>query len=160
MTKVIYPGTFDPISYGHIDLVKRGLKLFDKIIIAISTGQNKSPLFTKEARLELIGELFKDEPRVEVILFDGLLVDVIEKMGAKAVLRGLRAVSDFEYEFQMASVNHKLSPNMETIFLTPDEQYMCLSSSMVKEVARIDVSRTAPFVPEIVFKALQKKFAQ
>ncbi|WP_119343407.1 pantetheine-phosphate adenylyltransferase [Facilibium subflavum] len=157
MTKVVYPGTFDPISYGHIDLVKRALCLFDHVIVAISTGTNKQTFFDVHERFSITKEVFHEYQRVTVIQFEGLLVDLVDQHKAKAVIRGLRAVSDFEYEFQMASINHHLNKNVETIFLTPDEKYTYLSSTMIREVARIDPERVAEFVSPVVLEALKKK---
>lgn len=157
MTRVVYPGTFDPISYGHIDLVKRALRLFNKVIIAISTGSGKKTLFSQQERLQITQEIFAGHQNVEVVAFDGLLVDFFDTVAADAVIRGLRVVSDFEYEFQMASINYRLNNKVETIFLTPDEKYTCLSSTMIREVARIDPSRVAQFVAPVVLKALAKK---
>lgn len=155
-THVIYPGTFDPITNGHIDIINRGLKLFDRVTIAVSTGFNKNTLFTLAQRVTLAQEIFKDNPSVDVLAFDGLLADFFMKIKADAVIRGLRAVSDFEYEFQMSAINHKLNPDIETIFLTPDEEYTCLSSTMIRQVAKIDPNRVSSFVPENVLKALHQ----
>ena len=157
MKRVVYPGTFDPISYGHIDLVRRALGLFDEVVIAISTGDGKKTLFSQQERLQITKEVFAKYPQVDVVAFDGLLVDFFDRIGADAVIRGLRAVSDFEYEFQMASINYRLNKKVETIFLTPDEKYTCLSSTMIREVARIDPAQAAQFVVPVVLKALEKK---
>ncbi|MFZ9034562.1 MAG: pantetheine-phosphate adenylyltransferase [Francisellaceae bacterium] len=155
---VVYSGTFDPITHGHVDLVDRARRLFDHITVAISTGLNKKPLFTKKERFKIANEVFKSYDNVEVITFDGLLVDCVKDLGAKAVIRGLRAVTDFEYEFQMASINHKLDDDFETIFMIPDEKYTCLSSTMIREVAKIDPMRVRDFVSPVVFEAILKKF--
>lgn len=157
MSKVVYPGTFDPISYGHVDLVERADKLFDKVIVAISTGSNKQTLFDESERLTIAQKVLKPYKNVSVMRFDGLLVDFVEKVGAKVVIRGLRAVSDFEYEFQMAAINRRLKTDIETVFLTPDERYTCLSSTMIREVARIDPMRVKTFVSPIVLEALKAK---
>lgn len=157
MKRVVYPGTFDPISYGHIDLVRRALGLFDEVVIAISSGDGKKTLFSQQERLQITKEVFAEYPQVDVVAFDGLLVDFFDRIGADAVIRGLRAVSDFEYEFQMASINYRLNKKVETIFLTPDEKYTCLSSTMIREVARIDPAQAAQFVAPVVLKALEKK---
>ena len=158
--KVVYSGTFDPITLGHVDLVERALCLFDEVIIGVSTGTGKSPLFNTNERVELAKQVFKNNRRISVQQFSGLLVDFVEKVGARAVLRGLRAVSDFEYEFQMAAINRKLNGQVETIFLTPSEQYTCLSSTMIREVAKIDPNRMPDMVHPIVVEALRKKLAK
>ena len=140
----VYPGSFDPITLGHEDLVHRSLRLTDRLIVAVAhtATQKKSSLFSVEDRVELIHTVFADEPRVECTSFDGLLVDFCRERGADLVVRGLRAVSDFEYEFQMAQMNQELSPGLETVFLTPEVNYSFLSASLVREVARLggDVS--------------------
>ncbi|MBT5361730.1 MAG: pantetheine-phosphate adenylyltransferase, partial [Gammaproteobacteria bacterium] len=137
MKTVVYPGTFDPITNGHIDLVERSACLFDRVVVAVVSADStsKTPLFSVEERTVLAGELFLDRPEVEVVAFDGLLVDFARSMGADAILRGLRAVSDFEFEFQLAGMNRHLAPEIETLFLTPAQQYGYLSSSMVREIA-------------------------
>lgn len=156
MSKVIYPGTFDPITNGHIDIVDRCLKLFEKVIVAVGSQAEKIPLFTVDERLELIHEVLKDRKNVEVDTFEGLLVNYADSKGAVAVVRGLRAVSDFEYEFQMALMSRKLLPSVERIFLVPAEEHVYLSSSVVKEIAGLggDVSQ---FVPEVVAERLRAK---
>ena len=131
--------------------------LFDEVVIAISTGDGKKTLFSQQERLQITKEVFAKYPQVDVVAFDGLLVDFFDRIGADAVIRGLRAVSDFEYEFQMASINYRLNKKVETIFLTPDEKYTCLSSTMIREVARIDPAQAAQFVVPVVLKALEKK---
>ena len=135
-TRVIYPGTFDPITNGHIDLVSRASKMFDEVVVAIAIGHHKNPVFTLEERVALAKESLKHLPNVEFLGFDGLLVNFFREQKATAVLRGLRAVSDFEYEFQMALTNKKLNSNADTVFLTANAENMYLSSSIVKEVAR------------------------
>lgn len=153
----IYPGTFDPITNGHIELVRRGLKIFDEIIVAVTTAQKKHPLFTIEERLKLIKGTFDDWENVAVDLFDGLLVDYVRSKNGTGVIRGLRAVSDFEYEFQMALMNRRLDINIETVFMMPSEQYTFLTSTIIKEVASFGGS-VENFVPQIVEKALKEKF--
>jgi pantetheine-phosphate adenylyltransferase len=155
----IYPGTFDPITLGHVDLIQRAVHLFDRLILAISVNPRKTPLFTLEERLAMARTLAADLPQVEVESFDGLLVDFVRRKQARVVLRGLRAFSDFEYEFQMTLSNRKMAPDVETLFLMPDENYSYVSSTMVKEVAALggDVSR---FVPGFVLDALRRKMAQ
>jgi len=154
---VVYPGTFDPITNGHVDLIIRALKLFDKVIVAIPEEVcHKNPLFSVEERLEIIKEIFKDNEKVEIKTFKGLLIDFVKDVGAVAIIRGLRAVSDFEYELQMALMNSHLS-GVETIFFMSSEENMFVSSSIVKEVAKFggDVSNK---VPKIVYERLREKF--
>ena len=153
----VYPGTFDPITLGHVSVVKRGLLVFDKIIVAVAKETQKNTFFSLEERYSMLKEIFQDEDRVEVMKFEGLLVDFVRSVGARVILRGLRTVSDFEYEFQMAGMNRRLSPELETMFLTPAEQYEFISSSMIREIAKLkgDVSS---FVPKCVEERLIKKF--
>lgn len=152
----IYPGTFDPITNGHLDLVIRAQQIFDEVIIAVSDNPSKNPLFDVEQRRLLISEVTKDMPHVRIETFDALLVNFVRQQGAKFIIRGLRAVSDFEYEFQLASANRRLDENVETIFLTPSESNYFISSSLVREIARYggDVSS---FVPAVVAQALDAK---
>jgi len=152
----IYPGTFDPISNGHLDIVHRASVLFDHIVITVSTNPNKTPLFSLQERRHLVEQTVSDLPSVEVDILDGLLVQYARKIGASVLIRGLRAVSDFEYEFQMALMNRKLSPLLETVFLMPSEEYTYINSSIVKEVARLG-GRIDCFIPEVVAKALKAK---
>ncbi len=143
----IYPGTFDPLTFGHIDLAHRALRLFDRLIVAIAVDTDKHPTFTAEERIEMAQLAFADEgDAITVSSFDGLLVDFARDQGAQAIIRGLRAVSDFEYEFQLASMNRQLAPDLESIFLTPAKEYAFVSSSLVKEVAALggDVSHFVP----------------
>ncbi|MBT3619883.1 MAG: pantetheine-phosphate adenylyltransferase [Porticoccaceae bacterium] len=158
MKTIVYPGTFDPITNGHIDLIERASKLFDKIIVAIASNQKKSPLFDIDERISLAGECLQHLPNVEIKGFDYLLVNFVNDCEADAVMRGLRAVSDFEYEFQLANMNRALSPDIESIFLTPAEKFSYISSSLVREISSLkgDVSK---FVPANVGDALIKKFA-
>lgn len=155
----VYPGTFDPITNGHHDLIKRGAALFDELIVGIADSKRKGPLFTLDERIELSAEILKEFDNVRVVGFDVLLADFATKMNAKVILRGLRAVSDFEYEFQLASMNRHLIPNIETMFLTPAEQFSFISSSLIKEIAMLngDVSE---FAHPIVQQALKDKFTQ
>ncbi len=155
MKIAIYPGTFDPITNGHSDLVQRAARLFDRVIVAIATGAGKAPEFSIEERLALATEVLAPMEGVVVRAFDTLLVDFARECGAGVILRGLRAVSDFEYEFQLASMNRHLSPEVETLFLTPAEEYAYISSSLVREIAALggDVS---PFVHEKVVAALKR----
>jgi len=153
----IYPGTFDPITNGHADIVRRGLKLFDRVIVALADNLRKQPLFTLRERRRMVRETLRDDERVEVDSFSGLLVDYARRRDAKFVIRGLRAVADFEYEFQFAHMNRQLAPEVETIFLMTNEDNFFVSSSLVREVAEMggDIRRV---VPPVVFSALKKKF--
>lgn len=154
----ICPGSFDPITNGHIDIIERGAKIFDKVIVAVFNNQSKSPLFTIEERLELIKESTKHLPNVTCDVSNGLLVDYAVKNNIDVILRGLRAVSDFEYEMQITSMNRKLSKEVETFFMMTNNQYSFLSSSIVKEVARYN-SDVSDLVPPVVAEALKKKFS-
>lgn len=156
MRCAIYPGSFDPVTNGHINLVHRGLAMFDKLVIAVANNTKKSPLFTFEERLELLRSCFTDEPRVEVDAFEGLLVEYAENKGIPVVLRGLRAVSDFEYEFQMANMNRKLSSKIETIFMMTSEDHFYISSGLVREVAKLGGS-VEKLVPAPVYESLKHK---
>ena len=153
MKTIVYPGTFDPITNGHVDLVERASKLFGKVVIGIASNHQKSPLFTIEERIQLAKKCLKHIPNVEIYGFSCLLVDFVEQCHADAIMRGLRAVSDFEYEFQMANMNRALSPEIESIFLTPSEKFSYISSSLVREISSLkgDVSQ---FVPANVAEAL------
>jgi pantetheine-phosphate adenylyltransferase len=154
----IYPGTFDPITSGHIDLVTRASRIFDRVFIAVAESRNKIPLFALEERVDLARRALKDLANVEVLGFDTLLVECARTCGAGVILRGLRAVSDFEFEFQLAGMNRHLGPELETMFLTPSEKYAFVSSSVIREIAKLggDVSG---FVPDLVREALAGKFA-
>lgn len=156
MRTVIYPGSFDPLTNGHLDVIQRATKLFDKVIVAVAKNESKNPLFTLNERVALARKATSHLPHVEVDSFDGLLVDYVESCGGQAVVRGLRAVSDFEFEFQLALMNRKLNERIETIFMMPKDTYTFLSSRIVKEIARLggDVSS---FVPSNVQKALKTK---
>lgn len=155
-TIAIYPGTFDPITNGHTDLIQRAARLFDRVIVAVAAVSGKKPVFTLEERVALAREVLAEINNVEVCGFDSLLVDFMQQKGATVILRGLRAVSDFEYEFQLASMNRNLNPDIETLFLTPAEQYTYISSSLVREIAGLggDVS---PFVHKKVVAALHDR---
>ncbi len=157
MKTAIYPGTFDPVTNGHVDVAKRAAELFDKVIVCVAVNTLKSPLFTGPERVEMIRESLSDTKNIEVEEFTGLLVDFARKKNAEAIVRGLRAVSDFEYEFQMALTNRKLCADVDTIFLMPHENYTYLNSTIVREIARFggDVSE---FVPDHVKKQLIAKF--
>ncbi|MFD1018060.1 pantetheine-phosphate adenylyltransferase [Thalassobacillus hwangdonensis] len=158
MTRLaICPGSFDPITYGHLDIIQRGSKVFDHIIVAVFNNQSKSPLFDVEERLHLIKESTKDIPNVSVDSCSGLLMDYAKSKNAQAIIRGLRAVSDFEYEMQITSMNRKLNEDIETFFMMTNNQYSFLSSSTVKEVAKYRAS-VSDLVPPIVEDALKRKF--
>lgn len=154
----IYPGTFDPITNGHLDIIARASNLYNKVIVAVAVNKGKTPLFSLDERVALVREVTPEFPNVQVIGFDNLLVDCARQQGANVILRGLRAVSDFEYEFQLAGMNRRLAPQLETVFLTPAEQYEFISSSMIREIAQLkgDVSC---FVPDSVHQRLIEKFS-
>jgi len=153
----VYPGTFDPITNGHTDLVRRAARVFEKVIVAIAESPHKEPLLPLQERIELSQACLKDVSNIEVVGFRTLLMHFVQESGAGVVVRGLRAVSDFEYEFQLASMNRHLAPEVETLFLTPDERYSFISSSLVKEVARLNGDVTE-FVAPVVKAALQRRF--
>lgn len=159
MLTAVYPGTFDPITRGHEDLVRRAGRLFDRVVVAVAESRNKRPFFSMEERVAMTREALADVPHVSVEGFSGLLIDFVAEQGAIAVLRGLRAASDFEYEFQLAGMNRNLKPDIETIFLTPSDQYMFISASMIREIAQLggDVS---PFVHPLVAKRLSEKISK
>jgi pantetheine-phosphate adenylyltransferase len=157
MAKALYPGTFDPITLGHIDIIKRALNLFDEVTIAIATSKTKVPVFNLEERIGHIESVFDNDKRINVIGFDGLIVDLAREEESNILIRGLRAVSDFEYEFQMASMNRAMSPELESVFLTPKTQFSFISSTLIREIASMggDVSS---FVDPIIEKALKERF--
>ncbi|MCF6336641.1 MAG: pantetheine-phosphate adenylyltransferase [Gammaproteobacteria bacterium] len=154
--KAIYPGTFDPITHGHSDLVERATRLFDRVIVALAANPGKQPTFTLEERLKLARIALKEYDNVEICSFDGLLVEFARTKQARIILRGLRAVSDFDYEFQLAGMNRKLAPDVETLFLTPAEQYSHISSRLVREIATLGGDVT-PFVHEKIRDELTRK---
>jgi pantetheine-phosphate adenylyltransferase len=145
-SRAIYPGSFDPVHFGHLDVIRRSTHLFSDLIIAVAASQSKGPLFTVEERIAMLRETLGDDPAITILPLEGLLVDFAREHGVFTVIRGLRAVSDFEFEFQMALMNRKLEPRLETVYLTPKEDYTYLSSRIMKEVARFggDVSQLAP----------------
>ncbi|MCM8784219.1 MAG: pantetheine-phosphate adenylyltransferase [Candidatus Omnitrophica bacterium] len=157
MQIAIYPGTFDPITYGHIDIIKRANSLFNKVIIAVAKNPSKETLFSWKERVNLVKKAVRDVQGVEVDTFNGLVVDYLKKKKAKIIIRGLRMISDFEYEFQMALTNRKLAPFIETIFMMPNEAYSYLSSKLIKEAGALGADLSY-FVPSFVEKALRKKF--
>lgn len=154
----VYPGSFDPVTFGHLDIIQRGAKIFDKVTVAVLINPSKNPLFTVEERVELIRQVTKDMPKVEIDSFHGLLIDYMKQKKANTIIKGLRAVSDFEYELQMASINRKLDENIETFFMMTNNTYSYLSSSIVKEVARHH-GPVNDLVPEVVEQALKAKHA-
>ena len=155
----IYPGSFDPVTHGHEDLIRRSLQFVDRVIVAVAANSTKAPMFTIEERLGMLREVLQDEPRAEVRSFDGLLADFAKQTNATLVLRGLRAVSDFEYEFQMALMNRQLHGGLETVFMVPAVHLTYLSSSLVREVARLG-GNVAPFVHPVVWRAFQAKLTR
>ncbi|MGD2130968.1 MAG: pantetheine-phosphate adenylyltransferase [Lysobacterales bacterium] len=155
----VYPGTFDPITNGHTDLVARAARVFPKVVVAIAESPHKKPLFTLEERIGLARNQMADLANLEVVGFSNLLVEFVQQIGASIIVRGLRAVSDFEYEFQLASMNRHLAPRVETLFMTPDEDYSFISSSLVKEIARLD-GDVSEFVCAEVQQAMKKRFAE
>lgn len=159
MRTAIYPGSFDPFTNGHLDIVQRATRLFDRVIVAVARSESKHPLFTPEERLALVQESIRRLPNVEADTFDGLLVDYVQRQSAQAVLRGLRAISDFEFEFQMALMNRKLNESFETIFMMPKDTYTFLSSRIVKEIAQLG-GNVSPFVPPHVQTALAARLAR
>jgi pantetheine-phosphate adenylyltransferase len=157
-TLAVYPGSFDPLTNGHVDIIERGARLFDRIIVAILVNAEKAPLFSMAERVDIARKVFKDHANVEVDTFDGLLVDYVAKRHANVLVRGLRAVSDFEYEFQMALMNRRLNPTIETVFMMPAEQYSYISSRLIKEVFALG-GRVHGLVPELVETRLREKQA-
>jgi pantetheine-phosphate adenylyltransferase len=156
MTLAVYPGSFDPLTNGHVDIITRGVRLFDRIIVAIAANAEKAPLFTMDERVEIARGVFKDHRNVEVDTFDGLLVDYMERRHADVIVRGLRAVSDFEFEFQMALMNRRLDEKIETVFMMPAEQYTYISSRLIKEVFALG-GRVHGLVPDMVEARLRDK---
>jgi pantetheine-phosphate adenylyltransferase len=159
MSLAIYPGSFDPLTNGHVDIIARGARLFDKIVVAILANAEKTPLFTMEERVEIAREVFKPHANVEVDTFDGLLVDYVARRHADVIVRGLRAVSDFEFEFQMALMNRRLNDSIETVFMMPAEQYTYISSRLIKEVFSLG-GRVHGLVPDMVEERLRHKVAR
>jgi pantetheine-phosphate adenylyltransferase len=155
-TLAVYPGSFDPLTNGHVDIISRGARLFDRIIVAILVNSEKAPLFSMDERVEIARSVFQHQRNVEVDTFDGLLVDYVERRGAQVIVRGLRAVSDFEFEFQMALMNQRLNPRIETVFMMPAEQYTYISSRLIKEVFTLG-GRVHGLVPELVEQRLRDK---
>jgi pantetheine-phosphate adenylyltransferase len=155
----VFPGSFDPITNGHADIIQRGLGVFDEVVVAVLVNEGKRPMFSTEERVEMIRASFADEPRVRVETFSGLLVDYTRQLGAKVIVRGLRAISDFEYEFQMALMNRRIGPEIETVFMMPAESYSYLSSRLVKEISQLGGPVTG-LVPPIVEERLKQRLAR
>ena len=155
-TLAVYPGSFDPLTNGHVDIILRGARLFDRIIVAILVNAEKSPLFSMAERVEIAREVFKDHKNVDIDTFNGLLVDYVAKRNAQVIVRGLRAVSDFEFEFQMALMNQRLNSKIETVFMMPAEQYTYISSRLIKEVFALG-GRVHGLVPDLVEQRLRQK---
>ncbi|HSN44953.1 MAG TPA: pantetheine-phosphate adenylyltransferase [Casimicrobiaceae bacterium] len=156
MLKIVYPGTFDPFTRGHEDLTRRAARLFDRVIVGVADSRSKQPFFATEERVAMAREVLSAYPNVEVMPFSNLLMDFVHAQGARVILRGLRAVSDFEYEFQMAGMNRNLYPEVETLFLTPGEQYMFVSATIVREIAKFG-GNVSPFVHPLVYARLKAK---
>ena len=152
----IYPGSFDPVTNGHLDLIARGARIFERLVVAVLQNLEKSPLFSAQERADMLREVTREWPNVEVDLFDGLLVDYVRRRNAQVILRGIRAISDYEYEFQMALMNRRLEPNVETVFMMPAEKYSYLSSRIVREVAQLGGSIEG-LVPPLVVERLRSK---
>src|SRR3979409_884622 len=157
-TLAVYPGSFDPLTNGHVDIISGGARMFDRIIVAILVNAEKSPMFSMEERVEIAREVFRSHPKVEVDTFNGLLVDYVERRQAQVIVRGLRAVSDFEFEFQMALMNQRLNSNIETVFMMPAEKYTYISSRLIKEVFSLG-GRVNGLVPDLVETRLKDKQA-
>ncbi len=157
MKKVIYPGTFDPVTYGHIDIIKRAVELFDEVVVTVAINFAKQPLFNTDERVKMLKESLKDFDKVTVDSFDGLLVEHAKQIGATGIIRGLRQISDFEFEFQMALMNRKLAEDISTIFLMPHEKYTYLNSTVIRNLASLHAD-VSDFVPPNVHEALKKKF--
>jgi pantetheine-phosphate adenylyltransferase len=155
----IYPGTFDPVTNGHLDLIQRGATIFDQLVVAVAANAEKDPLFPARERADMIESVTFNLKNVQVDVFDGLLVDYARAKNARVILRGIRAVSDYEYELQMAMMNRKLEPDVETVFMLPSEQYSHLSSRLIKELARLN-GQIKDFVPSVVLERLKNKFTK
>lgn len=156
MLKAIYPGSFDPVTFGHLDIIRRSSRIVDELIVGVLNNNAKIPLFSAEERVKMLKEVTKDLENVKIVLFNGLLIDFAKELDAAVIIRGLRAITDFEYELQMTQTNHKLDPDVETMFLTTSIEYSYISSSTVKEVAAFG-GDVAQFVPEVVVTELKRK---
>ena len=159
MLRAIYPGSFDPVTFGHIDIIARSAQIADELIVGVLNNKAKTPLFSVEERVKMLVEVTKEMPNVKVVPFEGLLIDFAKELDAKVIVRGLRAVTDFEYELQMSQTNHKLNPEIETLFMTTNLKYSYLSSSTVKEIAAFEGDITQ-FVPELVVEKVTEKMKE
>ena len=159
MLRAIYPGSFDPVTFGHIDIIARSAQIADELIVGVQNNKAKTPLFSVEERVKMLVEVTKEMPNVKIVPFEGLLIDFAKELDAKVIIRGLRAVTDFEYELQMSQTNHKLNPEIETLFMTTNLNYSYLSSSTVKEIAAIEGDITQ-FVPELVVEKVTEKMKE
>lgn len=159
MMRAIYPGSFDPVTFGHIDIIARSAQIADELIIGVLNNKAKTPLFSVEERVKMLVEVTKEMPNVKIVPFEGLLIDFAKELDAKVIVRGLRAVTDFEYELQMSQTNHKLNPEIETLFMTTNLNYSYLSSSTVKEIAAFEGDITQ-FVPELVVEKVTEKMKE
>ena len=159
MTRAIYPGSFDPVTFGHIDIIKRSSQIVDELIVGVLNNKAKTPLFSVEERVKMLCKVTEEMENVKIVPFEGLLIDFASKMDANVIIRGLRAVTDFEYELQMSQTNHKLNPNIETLFLTTNLEYSYLSSSTVKEIASFGGDITQ-FVPELIVEKVTEKIKE
>ena len=159
MLRAIYPGSFDPVTFGHIDIIARSAQIADELIIGVLNNKAKTPLFSVEERVKMLVEVTKEMPNVKIVPFEGLLIDFAKELDAKVIVRGLRAVTDFEYELQMSQTNHKLNPGIETLFMTTNLNYSYLSSSTVKEIAAFEGDITQ-FVPELVVEKVTEKMKE
>ena len=159
MMRAIYPGSFDPVTFGHIDIIARSAQIADELIVGVLNNKAKTPLFSVEERVKMLVEVTKEMPNVKIVPFEGLLIDFAKELDAKVIVRGLRAVTDFEYELQMSQTNHKLNPEIETLFMTTNLNYSYLSSSTVKEIAAFEGDITQ-FVPELVVEKVTEKMKE
>ena len=159
MMRAIYPGSFDPVTFGHIDIIARSAQIADELIVGVLNNKAKTPLFSVEERVKMLVEVTKEMPNVKIVPFEGLLIDFAKELDAKVIVRGLRAVTDFEYELQMSQTNHKLNPEIETLFMTTNLKYSYLSSSTVKEIAAFEGDITQ-FVPELVVEKVTEKMKE
>ena len=159
MLRAIYPGSFDPVTFGHIDIISRSAQIADELIVGVLNNKAKTPLFSVEERVKMLVEVTKEMPNVKIIPFEGLLIDFAKQLDAKVIVRGLRAVTDFEYELQMSQTNHKLNPEIETLFMTTNLEYSYLSSSTVREIASFEGDITQ-FVPELVVEKVTEKMKE
>ena len=159
MMRAIYPGSFDPVTFGHIDIIARSAQIADELIVGVLNNKAKTPLFSVEERVKMLVEVTKEMPNVKIVPFEGLLIDFAKELDAKVIIRGLRAVTDFEYELQMSQTNHKLNPGIETLFMTTNLNYSYLSSSTVKEIAAFEGDITQ-FVPELVVEKVTEKMKE